>query len=271
MGRILIIGASGMLGYGVSTYFRAQGVSIVELTRKEYDIAKEPISKFEDFLDSVSIVINCSGVIKPMISRTPIEDILKVNAIFPRNLAKLCKAEGIKCFHITTDCVYSGRKGQYTEVDIYDAEDVYGLSKAAGEPTDCMTLRTSLIGEEKGQARSLLSWAMSQRGKEVPGFVNHLWNGVTTIQLAKIIDRILSKGLYREGIYHVFSPDIVSKAELLEILNDIYDLQLQIRPVKAENDCDRTLSSVYDLSSQVCREPIKNQVQEMKMFFELKR
>lgn len=267
MEKILVIGASGMLGYGVCTYFQAQGTPVVGLTRREYDIGKDPLSKLEGFLSGVSVVINCAAVIKPMISRTPIEEILKVNSIFPRNLAKVCKKEGIQCFHITTDGVYSGCKGKYTEADFCDAFDLYGLSKAAGEPTDCMTLRISIIGEEKEQARSLLSWAISQSGREVQGFLNHLWNGMTTHQFARVVDRILSAGLYQRGVFHVFSPDIVSKAALLESLNDIYGLQLRIRPVRVEPDCDRTLSSLSDLSSSVCTESIQEQIQTMKRFF----
>lgn len=267
MRKILVIGASGMLGYGVSNYFQKKSTSVIRATRKEFDISKDPLDNLEVLLKGISVVINCAGVIKPLIAHTPIEEILKVNAIFPLNLAKLCKDKGIKCFHITTDCVFNGRRGDYTESDIYDAEDIYGLSKASGEPINCMTVRTSLIGEESGQARSLLSWAISQKGKEVQGFLNHIWNGVTTIQFAKVVDRILSGGLYREGIFHIFSPDIVSKAELLEIMNEIYELKLKITPVNVEPSCNRSLSSIYDLSSKVCKEHLREQVQEMKSFF----
>jgi len=256
-----------MLGYGVCTFLGQRKIDFAPLSRRDFDIVQDPLSKLEDYLRDVSIVINCAGVIKPMIAGTAIESVLKVNTIFPRNLARLCVGKSIRCFHITTDCAFSGRKGGYTEDDVYDPEDVYGLSKAAGEPTDCMTLRTSIIGEEKEQARSLLSWAISQKGKEVMGFTNHYWNGLTTTHFARIIERIISGNLYRRGIYHVFSPGRVSKYELLGILNDIYDLSLKITPVEADSPCDRTLSSIHDLSTLLCQEPIREQVVEMKEIF----
>lgn len=264
-----IIGASGMLGYGVSAYFDKQDISVVRITHSEYDIAKEPLKKLEDILsnNSIDVVANCTGIIKPMIPQTSMEDILKINAIFPRNLAKLCKNKEIYCFHITTDCVFNGNKGQYTEDDLYDADDLYGLSKAAGEPTNCMTLRISIIGEEKNRSRSLLEWAISQKGADVLGFRNHLWNGITTIQFARAIDRILSTDLYYEGIFHIFSPDTISKKDLLEIFNNVYNLGLRIKTVDAGQKIDRTLSSKYDISSQICKESIADQIKTMKELF----
>jgi len=268
MSRTVVLGANGMLGYAVRTYFSRKGDVVVALGRAEFDITADPMSTLEELLAGADRVINCAGVIKPRIADMALEDVLKVNAIFPRNLAQLCNRLEIQLYHVTTDCVYSGNDGGYTEKSYFDAEDIYGLSKNAGDAADCMVLRTSIIGEEEGQSRSLLEWSRSQAGKQVNGFVNHQWNGVTTLHLAEVIDHIESKGLYARGIHHVHSPNVVNKAELLEILNDVYGLELTIRPVEAPSACDRSMSSVLPLSATVATKPIRQQVKEMRAFFE---
>jgi dTDP-4-dehydrorhamnose reductase len=269
MKNILVIGSTGMLGYAVSSFFKSKDYNVTELSRKEFDIANDPLDKLEKYLSGSDVVINCAGVIKPMIEKNTIESVLKVNSIFPRNLAKLCTKHSVKCFHITTDCVYSGKKGKYTEVDLFDAEDVYGLTKNAGENTDCMVLRTSIIGEENGQSRSLLEWAKSHVGKEVNGFINHNWNGVTTFYLAEVIENILNTDLYNKGLFHIHSPNIVNKFELLQIFDSVYELGLKINATTAKDSVDRSLSSIYDLSSKVCTKTLRQQVKEMKEFFQI--
>ncbi len=258
-----------MLGYAVTEYFTSRGYDVNSISRNEFDIARDPFSKLEHLILESDIVINCAGVIKPQIAKNTIEDVLKVNSIFPRNLATFCKQMNIKCFHITTDCVYTGAKGEYTEEDVFDADDVYGLTKNAGEPLNCMTLRTSIIGEERGQSRSLIEWAKSQQGKNVNGFVNHYWNGVTTVHLAEVIEKILDNDIYTEGIFHLHSPNSVSKKELLEQLDEVYELHLTIQPAEAPQFCDRTLSSIYSMSQHLCTKTILMQLYEMKEFFEM--
>ncbi|MCK4359514.1 MAG: SDR family oxidoreductase [Candidatus Cloacimonetes bacterium] len=267
MNNILVLGSDGMLGYAVSEYFLRKGYSVKPLTINEFDITKDSMEKFESFLKNIEVVINCAGIIKPLIPKYSIEYILQVNSIFPRNLAKVCNKNNILCFHITTDCVYSGKKGNYNENDYFDATDVYGMTKNAGDIKYCMTLRTSIIGEEKGQQRSLLEWAKSQKGKEVNGFTNHTWNGITTLYLAEIIEKILNNNMFRKGVFHIFSPSPVTKYELLKIMNDMYNLELNINPIEFETLVDRTLISIYDLSKKLVTKDIKQQVFEMKHFF----
>lgn len=267
MKKIMVIGSTGMLGYAVSSYFKTNDYDIVEISRDQFDIANDPIDKLKSFMIGVGVVINCAGVIKPTIAKNSIENVLKINSLFPRNLAKLSDQLGIKCFHITTDCVYTGRKGNYSEEDFFDAEDLYGLSKNAGENKDCMTLRTSIIGEENNQSRSLLEWAKSQAGKEVNGFTNHLWNGVTTLYLAEIIETILTQGLFEKGLFHIHSPNTVDKYQLLQIFNRAYKLELKINPAEAKEPVDRSLSSIYDLSKNAAVKTIEQQVTEMQEFF----
>jgi dTDP-4-dehydrorhamnose reductase len=267
MVKILIVGSTGMLGYAVSSYFKTNDYDVVELSRNEFDIANDSMDKFESYLNGVGAVINCAGVIKPTIAKNSIENVLKINSLFPRNLAMVCNKRDIKCFHITTDCVYTGKKGKYSEEDYFDADDLYGLSKNAGENKDCMVLRTSIIGEENGQSRSLLEWAKSQAGKEVNGFTNHLWNGVTTLYLAEIIENILTRDLFEKGLFHVHSPNTVDKYQLLQIFNRAYHLNLKINPVEAKEAVDRSLASIYDLTKKVSVKTLEQQVNEMQEYF----
>ncbi|MGA7723586.1 MAG: SDR family oxidoreductase [Ignavibacteriaceae bacterium] len=267
MKKIVVIGSTGMLGFAISGYFSKKNYDVVAISRNEFDIANDSMSKFEGFLNGVEAVINCAGVIKPTIAKNTIEDVLKINSMFPRNLAIVCDKKGINCFHVTTDCVYTGKKGNYNENDYYDAADLYGLSKNAGENKDCMVLRTSIIGEENGQSRSLLEWAKSQAGKEVNGFTNHLWNGVTTVYLAEIIETILLKNLYQKGLFHIHSPNTVTKYELLQLFDLVYKLNLKINSIEAKESCDRSMASIYPLSKQVAVKSLVQQVKEMKEFF----
>ena len=268
MKNILILGSDGMLGYAVTEYFLRKEYNVKPLTINEFDITKDTIEKFETFLQNTEVVINCAGIIKPLISKFSFEYILQVNSIFPRNLAIICNKHNILCFHITTDCVYCGKKGNYDENDYFDATDVYGMSKNAGDITSCMTIRTSIIGEEPaGQRRSLLEWARSQAGKEVNGFTNHYWNGVTTVYLSEIIEIIIKQNLYQKGIFHIFSPDSVNKFMLLSIINESYKLNLKITTFKAETGIDRTLNSIYDLSKNIVNKSIEQQIIKMKYFF----
>jgi len=266
--KILVLGSKGMLGYAVTNYFEKKGNDVTKLSRDEFDIANDSISKLKNYVEGKDVAINCAGVIKPRIATMSIEDVIKVNSIFPKNLAKLCKAKSIKLFHITTDCVYTGKKGKYDENDYFDAEDLYGLTKNAGENNECMVLRTSIIGEENGQSRSLLEWVRSQKGKEVNGYTNHLWNGVTTLEFAKIIEHIIHHKMYEQKLFHIHSPHSVTKFELLEIFDRVYNLKLDIKPKEAANAVDRTLSSIYKLSNRVVTKSIVTQVREMKKFFE---
>lgn len=268
MKNVFVIGANGMLGYAVCEYFRDNDYPVESIARKDFDIAEDNIERLEDTVRNTDFVVNCAGIINKRISEFPIEDVLKVNSIFPRNLAKLCNKHEKPCFHITTDCVFSGKRGMYTEFDYFDAEDVYGLSKCAGDIADCMVLRTSIIGEEKNNSRSLLEWLRSEKGNAVNGFTSHLWNGVTTLYLAEIIENILNLDVYIPGIFHVFSDKVVSKFELLGMINEIYDLGVTIKRFETSKSCNRSLSSEKELCRKVVKKSLSTQIVEMKRFFE---
>jgi dTDP-4-dehydrorhamnose reductase len=268
MKNIIVIGANGMLGYAVSEYFSSSGYSIRRLTRKDFDIAKDDVTRLEHFLNGVDAVINCSGIVKQKIDDYSIEEVLKVNSIFPVNLAKLCEKLNVQCFHITTDCVYSGKKGGYVESDLFDAEDVYGMSKNAGDTDLCMTLRTSIIGEEQAHFTSLLSWVKAQKGKTIDGYTDHLWNGVTTLYLAQLIEEIIRSGLYQKGVFHIHSRNVVSKYELTGLINGVYGLGININPRETHAPCDRSLGSEKGLSDRLVKKDLKTQIIELKTFFD---
>ena len=137
---------------------------------------------------------------------------------------------GARVIHISTDCVFSGKKGKYTETDVADAEDIYGRSKLLGEITNdnALTLRTSMIGWELKHKHSLLEWFLKQRGR-VPGYARAIFSGFTTIELARIIDFIIAKYPDAKGLYHVSSKPI-SKYNLLCLTRDRFDLEVDVAP-----------------------------------------
>lgn len=267
MKKLIVFGSTGMLGNAVNIFFKSKGYQVYSLGRSEFDILTDPLEKAFQYLNQADLVVNCAGVIKPRLKDFSVEEIFAVNAVFVKNIANYCKQNNIPCFHITTDGVFSGTKGNYSENDFFDSLDLYSHSKLAGETTDCMVLRTSIVGEEQGQSRSLLEWARSNKGKEVNGFLNHHWNGVTTLYLAEIIESIYSEGAYQKGIFHIHSAKPVNKYELLSLISEIYALGLKVNPVDASEFCDRTLKSIYPISAKYSVKSIPQQLQEMKMFF----
>lgn len=279
--KVLILGASGMLGSAVGQYFNSLPDYEVWLTSRDGKAHYGPKNKWAPYdplgrhpqtntslvgvMDEVcwkpDYVINCIGTIKPNMVKS-LENAIKINSLLPHDLAKTCEILGVKFIHITTDCVYSGKKGNYIETDPHDALDQYGKTKSLGEPNNCMVIRTSIIGPEINNQSSLVAWAQSQAGKEVNGFKNHTWNGVSTRQYAKICQQIMEKNLYQHGLFHAFS-NVVNKYELLQLINKRYALNLKINPMDAVESIDRTLSTCKDLMSRLEIVPLEQQIMEM--------
>jgi len=243
--KILVFGASGMLGRYVCSRMSKEH-SVAGLTRNELNLLDIKKSQLEATLElyQPEIVINCAGIIK---SRSDIADteFIYVNSIFPRLLAKSCKEKKIKMFHISTDCVYDGLRTSfpYTETDHHTATDIYGKSKSLGENEDCCVIRTSIVGEEIGQTRSLISWAKSQKAKTIQGYMNHWWNGVSCLQLADFLYLMLKDDVYWTGVRHVFSPNIVNKYELVKQISDVWDLNLNVDERFTDTSCFRALGT----------------------------
>lgn len=269
--KIVILGSTGMLGNTVGKYFLNQfGEYNIFLSYRNVKISYGQNKFFFDAqfsnlwtIPECDYIINCIGVIKPFINKDTSASI-QINSSFPRILANHCRQyRNIKLIHITTDCVFSGKEGLYTEESLHDCTDIYGKTKSLGEPNNCMVLRTSIVGEEIHKNASLVSWIKSQKGKEVNGFTNHLWNGITTKQYARICEKIIKEDLYEEDIFHIFSPEDISKCALLNMINKKFDLQINVVPTTADQMITRTLRTVKNLNDKLDIPSLDAQVMEM--------
>jgi dTDP-4-dehydrorhamnose reductase len=202
----------------------------------------------------VDAVLNTAGVIIPRMRDRP-ELTFFVNGALPHLLAA---HYGPRLIHITTDCVYSGRAGApYDESAPSDPKDLYGMSKAMGEPTArSLVLRTSIIGPELDGHASLLEWLRSRRGEIVDGYTNHFWNGLTTKALAECVATIVADRAAHPatGCYHL-SSTAVSKEELLRMLDTRYGLGVTVRPREVE-PVDRRLATVHGLNAALAIPPL---------------
>jgi len=194
-----------------------------------------------------------------------VDELLVVNSLFPRLLADYCERIGAKMIHISSDCVFSGDKGQYDETEHVDNPEMYGLSKAAGEPTNCTVIRTSLIGENRSNSKDLLEWVRNHDNDTIEGHIDKIWNGITCLQFAKICQEIIDKNLFWRGVKHVFSREYITKADLVALIAEVYELNIHITPYDTEWFCDRTLKTVRDDVSFVIP-PIKQQLIEQRNF-----
>ena len=187
-------------------------------------------------------VINCVGIIKQLNKATEDTRIRRVNAEFPHQLAKQCEKLGTRLIHFSTDCVFSGLKGNYLEEDPADATDIYGKTKHLGEVTDrhCVTIRSSVIGHEIDSNLSLLSWFLSQHGTTIKGYTNAIYSGFTTIEMAKIVERILTQHQSLFGLWQVASEPI-SKYDLLKLCQSKLGWKGTIEPDDSFV-CDRSLN-----------------------------
>lgn len=189
------------------------------------------------------IVINCVGIIKQIPeAKDPVASI-SVNALFPHRLADLCQAAGARLIHISTDCVFSGRRGMYTEDDVSDAEDLYGRTKFLGEVANpnCLTLRTSIIGRELESKNGLVEWFLSNRNGKVRGFTRAIYSGLTTQALARLIRGVATEHSKIAGLYHV-SSEPITKYDLLCLLRDAFNREVEVEPYP-EVQVDRSLDS----------------------------
>ena len=266
--KIVILGRYGMLGNYLYNYLRIKNDNVIGLSRKDFDAEKLSSSEIECILFKCGnnlTIINAIGYIKP--SKVSDVSYIKINSIFPHILETICLNNGWKLIHISTDCVFKF-KGNYTEIDDYDADDIYGKSKAAGELHHSTTIRTSIIGEEQFHKYSLIEWIKSNRGKTVNGFDNHIWNGMTCLQLSKIIYSIIDNNLYWEGIRNIFSPNSITKYDLILVVNEVYNLDLTINKISTSESCNKTLSSIYESESDIFSKipEIKDQIQEMRYY-----
>ena len=258
--RLLILGGSGMLGHQLWRGLHAQHDTWVTLRRPVADFEVHNLFdeakaiQFDDITDDTALeralgqakpeaVINCVGLIKQRDEASDEALTLRVNAEFPHRLAKRCGEAGARLIHFSTDCIFAGTKGNYTESDPSDAADLYGQSKHQGEVADAhsVTLRTSVIGHELATNLALLDWFLSQRGQAIKGFTKAIYSGFTTLEMARIADRILTQHTDLSGVWHVASEPI-SKFGLLELCREKLGWEGVIEP-NDEFVCDRSLNA----------------------------
>ena len=186
-------------------------------------------------------VVNCVGVVKQdAAAKDPLTSI-SVNSLFPHRLAQLARAAGARLVHLSTDCVFSGRAGNYDEGARPDAEDLYGRTKLLGEVggEGALTIRTSMIGRELAGAHGLLEWFLSQEGGRVRGFERAVFSGFTTGALAELLAAVVGEHPGLSGVRHAAAAPI-DKFALLSLIKEVYGLRVEIEPDSAFV-CDRSL------------------------------
>lgn len=263
---IYVLGSTGMLGRYVYTYlkceagFDVQGVdsSMLNATTVSYhDVKDLGLSKGD-------VVINCIGIIPQRGLNSTLDSIL-VNAAFPHKMQDYCDMLQAKFIHITTDCVFNGSSDYSDEDMAHDSMDIYGRTKSLGEPSTATCIRTSIIGEELSNKKSLLEWVKFNKGGTVNGYTTHYWNGVTCLQFAKICETIIKTNNYWQGVRHITSPTEVNKHRLIQMISDIYELNVNVILYTEVEPCDRTLGTIYDTGIKV--PPLKEQLEEMRDYY----
>jgi len=262
MSNVLILGIDGMLGNMLSEVFSSKSSDNLTFTSRKNNLDSRPLNgevlSFDAHSDVFNTlaqktrpdyVINCIGAIKPLIiedDKNSIKNAYLVNSYLPLSISKSAVELGFQYLQIGTDCVFSGSKGGYTEKSKLDALDVYGKSKIVGEflTSNKSVVRSSIIGPEKGEGKSLLNWFYNEHSSEINGFNNHLWNGVTTLNFSKIVHGIV-EGKHDVGlIQHLIPSDVVTKYELLNMFSKHFKKTIKINKIDAENVIDRTLNTV---------------------------
>ncbi|MEO7795636.1 MAG: sugar nucleotide-binding protein, partial [Thermoanaerobaculia bacterium] len=219
---------------------------------RAFDAASDATSAHAELLSGSDWVINAIGILKPLIrddNAFEVERAVRINALLPLWLAR-ATAGRARVLQIATDCTFSGSRGRYTEADSHDALDVYGKSKSLGEVPAAHVhhLRCSIVGPEAKAPKSLLEWVLGQpRGGTVNGFVNHRWNGVTSLHFAKLCAGIIESGLDLPRLQHIVPTGTVTKCELLQSIALRFDrADLTIQPTEAQVVVDRTLATGGD-------------------------
>jgi len=258
--RILILGGDGMLGHQLLIAYQQRHDVRVTLRRDLNDYASYGLFNAENSYTGIDVrnndrlvevfsefhpeaVINAVGIIKQRAEAIDAIPSLEINALLPHRLAVLCKATGSRLVQMSTDCVFSGKKGNYIETDESDAQDLYGKTKYLGElhENHCLTLRTSIIGLELSRRKSLVEWFLAQRGT-IKGYKKAIFSGFTTIELSRVIEKLLVSHPDASGLYNLASSSI-NKYELLLLLKKKLGLDINI---EADDSLkiDRSLNSM---------------------------
>ncbi|MBR0681575.1 SDR family oxidoreductase [Roseomonas eburnea] len=246
--RVLVLGAGGMLGHAAYRVLSAgPGLSVFGTLRGEGALRHFPAELQDRLLTGIDVldtdrlaaclaqtrpdvVLNCVGLVKQHQAAEDPLSALPINALLPHRLARLCTLMGARLVHVSTDCVFRGDRGSYTESDAPDAADLYGRSKLLGEvdAPNAVTLRTSIIGRELGSRHGLVEWFLGEPGP-VRGFTRAVFSGLTTDELSRVILRHVLRRPELRGVWHVAAAPI-SKNDLILLLRDAYRRDTEIRP-----------------------------------------
>ncbi|WP_027910594.1 SDR family oxidoreductase [Pseudomonas sp. URMO17WK12:I4] len=247
--KVLVLGVTGMLGNAVFRVFSADATYQAWGTlRSAAALRHFPQNSHARLLCGVDVldqdtlthlmarvkpdvVINCVGLIKQLADANDPLTALPINAMLPHRLARLCELSGARLIHVSTDCVFSGRKGLYRDTDLSDAEDLYGKSKYIGElheQAHAITLRTSIIGHELGSNHALVEWFLSQQNS-VRGFTKAIFSGLPTVELARVMKDFVIAHPQLNGLYHV-AAEPIDKFRLLSLVAAQYGKTIEIRP-----------------------------------------
>lgn len=256
--RVLILGGAGMLGHRMWRTFRDRfdtfvtlrslapwrGIGLFDPARTIEGVDALDLRSVERALDDVRphAVVNCIGLVKQRAEAKDPVATIAVNALFPHVAAAASVARGARFIHVSTDCVFSGRRGSYCEDDLTDAEDLYGRTKALGEVTapECLTLRTSIIGREIGEGLGLVEWFLSRRhAGTCQGYRRAWFSGVTTPVLAGLIGDLIASNAGLSGLFQV-AGDRINKHDLIVLLNDALSAGIAIDAVDGPS-IDRSL------------------------------
>ena len=245
--KIVVLGASGMLGNAVFRYLvsdqrytvwgtvrSSASLKYFSASERERLVVGLDVLSQDDLLEFFmqyrpDVVINCTGLIKQLSTANDPLAVLPINALLPHRLQKLAQLIGARLVHISTDCVYAGTQGQYVEADVSDAEDLYGKSKYIGEVHDsanAITLRTSIIGHELSGNKSLVDWFLSQSGS-VKGYQKAIFSGLPTVEMARVIADYVLPNAALNGLYHV-SAEAIDKYSLLKLVAEKYGKTIDI-------------------------------------------
>jgi len=260
--NIILFGSTGMLG-GYCIKLLQNQYNIISINRKKYDIMENNYEKLLNIIKPYkkSVIINCAGSIPQRGINNEI-DCFIINSLFPKMLDKVAYQLEINFIHISTNCVFNYENGNCNELVMPNETQPYGLSKILGESENACVIRTSIIGEEIINKKSLLEWVISNKNGKINGYNNYLWNGCTCLTLVKFIKTIIDTDIYWKGIKHIHSMETISKYELVCMINEIYNLNINITPIELDNTVNKTLSSIYD--NTVITKSIKEQIIEQK-------
>lgn len=246
--KVLILGVSGMLGNAMLRVMAEDRNHLVVGTARSPSILRhfEPglaghiltgidVENFDSLVAAFAharpeVVINCIGLVKQLAEAEDPLRALPINALLPHRLARLCALNGARLVHVSSDCVFNGRKGNYRESDPSDAEDLYGRSKLLGEVAypHTITLRTSIIGHELSGTHGLVSWFLAQTGS-VKGYRKAIFSGLPTVELARVVRDVVLKRPDLSGLYHV-AAEPVAKFDLLKLIAAAYEKRIEIDP-----------------------------------------